>query len=127
MLSIGQLPEIDLPQNRNEAEIWSADPERSSSWIWELTRLTLEVSPLLSLLGGKDVLARIHSRKNYRTISTKNYISRRATKFQTLPILQIVLDDIIVAPSTRRLLGDFNNIIWRQKETLWNDKYTKWK
>ena len=66
MLSISQLPETDLPQNRNEAEIWSVDPDRSTSWIWELTRLTLELSPLLFLLGGggEDVLARIHNEKN---------------------------------------------------------------
>ena len=33
----------------------------------ELTRLILELSPLLALLGGEDVLARIHSEKKPRS------------------------------------------------------------
>ena len=58
---------------------------------------------------------KITNGKLKKTFITCVYIPRSAVKTQTLFILQKVLDDIIVAPSTHHLLcGDFNINVLRK-------------
>ena len=62
---------------------------------------------------------KIKNEKLKNTIISCVYIPRSAVKTQTLLILQKVLDDIKVAPSTHHLLcGDFNINVLRKSKRL---------
>ena len=81
--------------------------------------LNYELIKRTSCNNNQLLSVKITNEKLKSTIFTCVYIPPRAVKTQTLLILQKVLDDIIVAPSTHHsFCGDFNINILRKSKRL---------